>query len=160
MLDRFFIIALYISNTQMSSGEPQNSQGQFHRSQIALTSSPTSVPTSQPTDLEYCYPSAIIEALQAGSGTHRDVSSTIQRSTLEFGPVTRQGDFIGQAQLSQNTGYSGENVSSALSPDPGPSLLPSTVSTQHRGDLPSSNFSDTREQLTVGDPRYVSNVGN
>ncbi|RJE20217.1 hypothetical protein PHISCL_07456, partial [Aspergillus sclerotialis] len=139
----------------MSSGESQNSQAQFHQSQIALAGSSTSssLPSSHQTNFEYCYPSSIIGALQAGSGTHRYVSSTIPRSTLEFGPVTGQGDFIGQAQVSRNTPYSGENVSSVLSSDPGPSLFSSQIPAQHRGDLPSSNFSEARRQLTVGDPR-------
>ena len=151
-----------MSNTQMSSGESQNSQAQFHQNQIALAGSSTSslLPSSQQTYFEYSYPSTIIEALQAGSGIHRDLSSTIPRSTLEFGPVTGQGDFIGQAPVSRNTPYSGENVSSVLTSDPGPSLLPSPIPAQHPGDLLSSNFSETRRQLTVGDPRYVLFIGN
>lgn len=141
----------------MSSGESHRSQGQFLQAQGALSGpSASSSAPSQPTAPGYCYPSAIIESLHTGSSTHRAISPTIVRSTLEFGPVTGQSDIAGQSQVSRNTPYSGETASSSLSSDPGPSLLQSTFPAQDRGDLLSSDFSGTGATVA---PWYVIFIG-
>lgn len=146
----------------MTSGEPHRSEGQFLQPQRALSSplASSSVP-SQEALLGYSFPSSVVESLQTGSATHRAISPTILRSTLEFGPVTGQSDPTGQAQLSRNSPYSGETGSSSFSSDPGPSSLHSTFPVQSRGDLPSCAFSESGGQLrTVEDQRYVPFICN
>lgn len=146
----------------MSSGEPHRSQGQFLQPQRALSGplGSSSVPP-QETLLGHCYPPSVIESLQSGSASHRPISPTILRSTLEFGPVAGQGDLTGQAQVSRNTPYSGETGSSSFSSDPGPSPLQSAFPLQGRGDLPSSAFSESGGQpKTVDDQRYVPSIRN